>query len=46
MIGLDILNQKVKIAFPDRSFDIVNVKDIKKVISQGKPNKAQATTTT
>jgi cell fate regulator YaaT (PSP1 superfamily) len=30
--SLDVLNQKVKVVFADRSFEIVNAGDIKKVI--------------
>lgn len=36
IIGLDILNQKVKLVFPDQSFEIVPVSDIKKVVTEGK----------
>ncbi len=34
VVSLDILNQKIKVSFPDRSFEFVGPKDIKKVISK------------
>lgn len=32
VMSLDILNQKIKVVFPDRSFEIVGPNDIKKVV--------------
>lgn len=36
VIGLDILNQKVKLMYPDHSFEIIPIADIKKVVTEGK----------
>lgn len=36
VIGIDILNQKVKVLFKDRSTEIVSLDDIKKVVAQGR----------
>ncbi|MFC1599653.1 stage 0 sporulation family protein [Patescibacteria group bacterium] len=36
VIGLDILNQNVKLLYPDNSFDVAPVSDIKKVVTEGK----------
>ncbi len=36
IIGLDILNQTVRILFPDQSSEVVKAEDIKKVISKGR----------
>lgn len=36
VIGLDILNQQVKILFPDQSTETVGAADIKKVVTEGK----------
>lgn len=36
VIGLDILNQKVKLVFPDQSYELTPISDIKKVVTEGK----------
>jgi len=36
VIGLDILNQNIKLLYPDNSFEVVPVGDIKKVVTEGK----------
>jgi len=44
IIGLDILNQQVKILYPDQSFEVTKAEDIKKVITEGRGREEAAAT--